>query len=87
MDPLQLDLSESFSLEEFQLTYPMCSKELNVEGRKAHFPWISIKKSIVPGANYGVFADKTFLPNEMISVYKGTRLFESVDSDFQLKHG
>jgi len=44
MDPLQLDLSESFSLEEFQLTYPMCSKELNVEGRKAHFPWISIKK-------------------------------------------
>jgi len=49
----------------------VCSKELNVEGRKAHFPWISIKKSIVPGANYGVFADKPFFLMKWYQYTKG----------------
>jgi hypothetical protein len=49
-------------------------------------PWVHIKKSHIIGANVGLFASKTFLKGDIISVYLGTRKQHGQPTIYSLEH-
>lgn len=69
------------------IKYVLCAKtqveDLGARYAEGRVRLLSIRPSLIPGAGLGVFAEKTFRPNERITVYLGDSCQSNPDDDHE----